>query len=86
MATKANVPIVPVSIVNAFKPYPPNALLPIQKATDMEIHFHAPISSANRTEAELEELVRAAIASKLGPDQLPEVTAGGAAQKEAVAA
>jgi 1-acyl-sn-glycerol-3-phosphate acyltransferase len=71
MACKTGVPIVPVSIVNAFAPYPPNALLPIRPATNMEMHFHEPIASTNRTEAQLEALVREAIASKLPADHLP---------------
>ena len=40
MAIKAGMPILPVSIVNAFKPYPPNALLPIHAKGEMEVHFH----------------------------------------------
>jgi len=71
MAVKTGVPIVPVSIVNAYAPYPPNALLPIRQASDMEFHFHPPISPAGRTDSELQELVREAIASKLPPDHLP---------------
>lgn len=71
MALKTGVPILPVSIVGAFKPYPPNALLPIYKTTDMEVHFHPKIEVEGKTEAELEELVRTAIASKLPADHLP---------------
>lgn len=85
MATKTGVPILPVTIVNAFAPYPPNALLPIYPAKDMEIHFHPMIDPEGKTEAELEELVRTAIASKLGPDQLP-LTDGDASGTEAQAA
>jgi len=72
MAVKTGVPIVPVSIVNAFKPYPPNALLPIYQATDMEVHFHPRIESTGRTEEELQVLVRSAIASGLPADHLPD--------------
>merc|ERR1711998_137399 len=68
---KTGAPIVPVSIVNAFSSFPPNALLPIRPAANMEMHFHPPISSVGRTEAELEDLVRLAIGSKLPPDHLP---------------
>jgi len=71
MACKTGVPIVPVSIVNAFAPYPPNALLPIRPAANMEMHFHAPIASKGRTEAQLEALVREAIVSKLPAHHLP---------------
>jgi len=71
MAVKTGVPVLPVTIVNAFKPYPPNALLPIKLASDMEMHFHPMIESEGKTEAEIQELCEAAIKSKLGPDQLP---------------
>lgn len=72
MAVRAGVPIVPVSIVNAFRPYPPNALLPITKASDMEMHFHPMVESKGRTEEELQALVRKAIVSKLPAHHLPE--------------
>merc|ERR1719231_239900 len=71
MALKTGVPILPVSIVGAFKPYPPNALLPISHTSEMEVHFHPMISSDDKTEKELEEAVRAAIVSKLPRDHLP---------------
>lgn len=82
MAIKTGVPIVPVSIVNAFEPYPPNAMLPIRRTGDMEMHFHPPIPSEGKTEKELEVLVRAAIISKLPPYQLPDVAEEANAENE----
>mmetsp|Transcript_37760 Transcript_37760/g.70755 ORF Transcript_37760/g.70755 Transcript_37760/m.70755 type:complete len:400 (-) Transcript_37760:87-1286(-) len=82
MAVKAGVPIVPVSIVNAFRPYPPNALLPITRASDMEIHFHPMVETKGRTEEELQKLVREAIVSKLPADHLPDSGAGAGAGPE----
>jgi len=87
MAIKTGVPVLPVSIVNAFAPYPPNALLPIRQAGDMEMHFHPMIESEGKTEAELEALVHAAIVSKLPPDHLPVAAADEpTATKEVVSA
>ena len=66
MATKTGRPIVPISIVGAFKTFPPEALMPYgPKGKDLEIHFHPPIDTTDKTEEELLELTRAAIASKL---------------------
>ena len=36
-----------------------------------QIHFHPMIETDGKKESELEELVRSAIESKLGPDQMP---------------
>jgi 1-acyl-sn-glycerol-3-phosphate acyltransferase len=72
MALRAGVPILPVTIVDAFQPFPPNALLPIRQTTDMEMHFHPMIESEGRTDEELQKLVRDAIVSKLPAHQLPE--------------
>lgn len=71
MATKTGVPILPISLVGTFDPYPPWALLPIRPTDEMEVHFHPLISTDGKTEAELEELVRAAIVSRLPPSHLP---------------
>jgi len=66
MATKTQVPIVPISIVGAFSTFPPEALMPYgPKGRDLAVHFHPPIETAGRTDEELSELTRAAIASKL---------------------
>jgi 1-acyl-sn-glycerol-3-phosphate acyltransferase len=72
MALKAGVPILPVTIVNAFQPYPPNALLPIEQSKDLEMHFHPMIQTEGKTEDELLTLTRDAIISKLPTDQLPD--------------
>jgi len=72
MATKADVPIVPISIVGAYATYPSNAILPLlPNSKQMELHIHPAIQSSGKTEQELEELTRAAIVSKLPPESLP---------------
>lgn len=76
MATKAGVPIVPISIVGAYETYPPNAVLPILPNGDnIQIHIHPMVNSLGRTEEELEALTRGAIASALPPESLPLPTA-----------
>ena len=66
MATKTKVPIVPISLVGTFSTFPPEALMPYgPKGNFLEVHFHPPIQTEGRSEGELEELTRAAIASKL---------------------
>ena len=66
MATKTGCPIVPISIVGAFSTFPPEALMPYgPKGKDLAIHFHPPIDTAGKTEEELQQLTRDAIASKL---------------------
>ena len=71
MATKTGCPIVPITIVGAFKTFPPEALMPYgPKGNDLEIHFHPPIQTTDKTEDELLQLTRDAIASKLPPDSI----------------
>jgi len=71
MATKSNVPIVPISLVGTFSTFPPEALMPYgPKGKELAVHFHPPIYTEGRTEQELQELTRAAIASKLPAHQV----------------
>ena len=88
MATKAGVPIVPITVCGTYYTYPSQAILPLRPnpvddnwlhaalleqgivpagaaEEALEVHIHPQISSDGRTEAELEELTRAAILSKL---------------------
>ena len=72
MAVKSNVPIVPLSISNTHAVMPSNALFPFQAgAGKLHIHVHPPIDVEGKSEAELSELVRTALLSKLPLDQQP---------------
>ena len=68
MSTKTGAPIIPISLVGTFAMYPPEVMLPLRPARDLEIHVHPPIHPEGKTEAELEQLCREAIASKLPPE------------------
>ena len=68
MATKANAPIIPITLVGTFAMYPPEAMLPLRPTRNLEIHVHPPIDPEGKTEKELEELTRLAIQSKLPPE------------------
>jgi len=66
MAVKANVPIVPISISGAFETYPPSAILPLLPNSErLKVTVHPQISVADRTEEEIAELTREAIASAM---------------------
>ncbi len=72
MATKAGVPIIPITISHAHAVMPSVSLFPVQPGRGkLHLHVHPAIDSAGRTEAELQELVRAAFLSQLPEDQLP---------------
>eukprot|EP00316_Scyphosphaera_apsteinii_P005100 CAMPEP_0119311620 /NCGR_PEP_ID=MMETSP1333-20130426/23150_1 /TAXON_ID=418940 /ORGANISM="Scyphosphaera apsteinii, Strain RCC1455" /LENGTH=285 /DNA_ID=CAMNT_0007316047 /DNA_START=139 /DNA_END=996 /DNA_ORIENTATION=+ len=72
MATKAGVPIVPLSICGTFSTYPSSAILPLlPNSKNLAVHVHPPIDSNGKTEEELEELTRSAIISKLPPESQP---------------
>lgn len=77
MAVRAKVPIVPISVSNTHAIMPSNALLPVQSgAGKLHVHVHPPIDVEGKSEAELADLVRTALLSKipLGQHPLPEVT------------
>lgn len=79
MATKTNVPIIPITIVGAYPTYPPEALLPLApNGANIQVHVHPLISTAGRSEEELERLTREAIISKLPAEYhpLPEAAQG----------
>lgn len=72
MATKAGVPIVPITICHAHAVMPSVSLFPVQPGQGkLHLHVHPAIDSEGRTEAELQDLVRAAFLSQLPDDQLP---------------
>lgn len=72
MATKCNVPIVPITISNAHAVMPANALFPVQHGGDkLNIHVHPAIDVEGKKDDEIADLVRSAIISKLPMDQRP---------------
>jgi len=72
MAVRCNVPIIPITISNTHAIMPSYSLFPIQSgAGKLSVHIHPPINIDGRKEAELSELVREAIVSKLPIDQRP---------------
>ena len=68
MSAKTGAPIIPISLVGTFAMYPPEVMLPLRPARDLEIHVHPPIYPEGKTEEELAKLTRDAIASKLPPE------------------
>ena len=72
MATKAGVPIVPITITGAYETYPSSAILPLlPNGENLKVHIHPMINGEGKTEAEIEELTRNAIMSLLPPENLP---------------
>lgn len=72
MATKAGVPIIPITICHAHAVMPSVSLFPVQPGRGkLHLHVHSAIDSEGKTEAELQSLVRAAFLSQLPEDQLP---------------
>lgn len=72
MATKANVPIVPISLSHTYAIMPANSLFPVQPGRGkLHIHIHKPINPAGKSETELADLVRAALLSKMPDVQHP---------------
>jgi len=72
MAVREKVPIVPITISNAYATMPSNSFFPVQSgAGKLSVHVHPAIDVEGKSEDELENLVRTAIMSKLPLDQLP---------------
>jgi len=72
MAVKSDVPIVPISVSNTHAIMPANALFPVQSGHGkLHVHVHPPIPVAGKSEAELADLVREALLSKMPLDQHP---------------
>ena len=69
---KAGVPIVPITITGAYETYPSSTILPLLPNTDnLKVHIHPMIECEGKTDAEIEELTRSAIMSRLLPENLP---------------
>ena len=72
MAVKTGVPIVPITLSHTHSVMPTFALFPIQSgAGKLHVHVHEAIDTTGKTDAELEELVRAAFLQTLPLEQLP---------------
>lgn len=72
IATKANVPIVPISLSHTHAIMPGNSLFPVQPGRGkLHIHVHKPIDPAGKSETELAALVRTALLSKIPDVQHP---------------
>jgi 1-acyl-sn-glycerol-3-phosphate acyltransferase len=72
MATKAKVPIVPISLSHTHAVMPANSFFPVQPGNGkLRVHIHKPIDPAGKTEDELVALVREALLSEMPEDQHP---------------
>jgi 1-acyl-sn-glycerol-3-phosphate acyltransferase len=72
MAVKAGVPIVPISLSNTHAVMPSNALFPFQTgAGKLHVHVHEPIDVDGKSEAELAEIVKEKLLSRMPLDQQP---------------
>ena len=88
LATKANVPIVPITLSHTHAVMPGYSYFPVQSGRGkVHVHVGRPIDPEGRTEAELAELVRQEFVAHLPATQLPLPTPVAAATKnEPVAA
>ena len=72
LATKAKVPIVPITLSNTHAVMPGYSYFPVQSGKGkIRVHVGRAIESEGRTEAELEELVRKEFLAHLPASQLP---------------
>lgn len=72
MAMKAKVPIVPISLSHTHAIMPSYSLFPVQPGKGkLHVHVHEAIDPEGKTDAELAELVRAALLSEMPADQHP---------------
>ena len=72
MATKANVPIVPLSLSNTHAVMPSVGFLPVQSGKGkLRVYVHDPISVEGKSEEEISKEVREALLSELPLDQHP---------------
>lgn len=72
MATKTNVPIVPITLSHTHSVMPSNALFPVQAgAGKLHVHVHEAIDAQGKSEAELADLVRASFLKTLPLEQHP---------------
>lgn len=72
MAVKAKVPIVPLSIANAYAVMPAEGFVPIQTGKGkLRVYVHDPIVVEGKTEELISNEVRKALLSELPKDQHP---------------
>ena len=72
LATKANVPIVPITLSHTHAVMPGFSYFPVQSGRGkIHVHVGRAIDAEGRTEAELEELVRQEFMAHLPASQLP---------------
>lgn len=72
MATKANVPIVPISLSHTHAVMPANSLFPVQPGNGkLHVHVHESIDPNGKTDDELAALVQEALLSQMPRDQHP---------------
>lgn len=72
IARKTEVPIVPISLSHTHAVMPSNALFPVQAGKDfLRVHVHPAIETTDKTEEELEVLVRESLLSAMPRDQHP---------------
>lgn len=72
MATKTNVPIVPITLSHTHAVMPSNSLFPVQPgAGKLHVHVHDPIDTAGKTDEELSALVRKCFLQTLPLEQHP---------------
>jgi len=72
IAKRTGVPIVPISLSNTHAVMPSNALFPVQSGKNkLRVHVHPAIDTTDKTEAELDVLVRKSLLSALPRDQHP---------------
>lgn len=72
MATKTNVPIVPITLSHTHAVMPGNSLFPVQPGSGkLHVHIHDAIDASGKSEAELADLVRASLLKTLPLEQHP---------------
>mmetsp|Transcript_7620 Transcript_7620/g.8697 ORF Transcript_7620/g.8697 Transcript_7620/m.8697 type:complete len:119 (+) Transcript_7620:619-975(+) len=72
MATKAKVPIVPISLSHTHAVMPANSLFPVQSGDGkLHVHIHKPIDTNGKTDEELINLVKQALLSQMPREQYP---------------
>ena len=72
MAKRAKTKVLPVSISGLHRFMPPFAIMPIATPTGVTVRIHPPVETVGRSEDEVLEEVRNAVASGLPKDQLDE--------------
>jgi 1-acyl-sn-glycerol-3-phosphate acyltransferase len=72
MAIKCQVPIIPITLSHTHAVMPANSLFPVQAGAGiLHVHVHAPIDTADKTDVELEHMVRLSFLGSLPLEQRP---------------